>query len=209
MAASGDNKKIHANAQREYFRTRVAAFLQPIPEEIRARTQRIAESADLSKSSKILDVGTGTGAMIAHYLSLGVKEKNITGVDLSSEMLENARKRFPNVNFLKADILDADAVIGSPDQFDAAFFNACFGNLYDQKSALQKTAALIRPKGSIIISHPLGKRFVRALHESDPDIVPFLLPEKDQLQIWAKELNLSIAEYVDEPNFYLVRLLKN
>lgn len=208
MPDSGDNKQIHADAQREYFRARVGVFLQPIPEEILARTRKIAASAGLSESSQVLDVGTGTGALITHFLSLGLKEQNITGVDLSDEMLKNAQERFPKVNFVKADILDADTVIGNSNQFDAVFFNACFGNLFDQKLALQKTATLIHPEGCIIISHPLGKRFVKALHDSDPQIVPFLLPEREQLEIWAKELNLRVFEFVDEPDFYLARLQK-
>lgn len=208
MAAPGEKKESHADAQREYFRTRVGVFIQPIPDEILARTQKIAESAELSESSQVLDVGTGTGALITHFLSLGVKEKNITGVDLSDEMLNVARERYPEVHFIKADVLDADTVIGKPEQFDAVFFNACFGNLFDQKMALQKTQSLVRAGGSIIISHPLGKRFVKALHDSDPAIVPFFLPEKDQLEKWAKELEMKLGEFVDEHDFYLARLIK-
>ncbi len=207
MAAAGEKKDSHANAQREYFRSRISVFLQPIPEEILARTQKIAESAGLNEGSQVLDVGTGTGALIVHFLELGVKQENITGVDLSEEMLKNARERFPQVHFIKADILDADTVIGKANQFDAAFFNACFGNIFDQKMALEKTKALLRSGGSIVISHPLGKRFVKALHDSDPEIVPHFLPERDQLNTWSKELNMQLAEFIDEPDFYLARLM--
>ncbi len=113
-----------------------------------------------------------------------MKQENITGVDLSDEMMNYARERFPQVNFIKADVLDADTVIGKANQFDAVFFNACFGNIFDQKLALKKTHDLLRSGGSIVISHPLGKRFVKALHDSDPAIVPHFLPEKEQLSIW-------------------------
>ncbi len=204
--ASAEKKNSHADAQREYFRSHVSVFLQPIPEEILARTRKIAESAGLNEGSQVLDVGTGTGALIVHFLELGVKQENITGVDLSEEMLKNARERFPKVNFIKGDILDADTVIGSANQFDAVFFNACFGNIFDQKLALQKTQALLRSGGSIVISHPLGKRFVKALHDSDPDIVPHFLPEREQLNGWSQELNMQLSEFIDEPDFYLVRM---
>lgn len=206
MAVSGEKKENHAELQRQYFRSRISVFLQPIPEEILSRTQKIAESAGLSASSHVLDVGTGTGALIVHFLELGVKQENITGIDLSEDMLKNARERFAQVNFIRADILDADTVIGTPNQFDAIFFNACFGNLFDQKMALEKTHALLRSGGSIVISHPLGKKFVKALHDADPDIVPHLLPDTEQLNAWAKELNMQVAEFVDETEFYLARL---
>jgi riboflavin kinase len=207
LAGSGKGKETHADLQQEYFRSHVGVFLQPIPEEILARTKKIAESAGLNAGSQVLDVATGTGALIVHFLELDVKEENIVGVDLTDAMLNQARERFPKVNFINADILDTDAVIGKPDQFDAIFFNACFGNLYDQKLALERTRKLLRSGGCIIISHPLGKRFVKALHNSDPAIVPFLLPEKEQLLQWANELGLKLEEFVDEPDFYLAKLV--
>ncbi len=208
MAAAGEKKETHAEAQREYFRSRIAVFLQPIPEQILARTQKIAESAGLNEGSQVLDVGTGTGALIVHFLELGVKQENVTGVDLSEEMLKIARERFPNVKFIKADVLDADTVIGTADQFDAVFFNACFGNIFDQELALQKTHALLRSRGSIVISHPLGKRFVKALHESDPTIVPHFLPEQNKLRKWANDLNMNLSEFIDEDEFYLAVLVQ-
>ncbi len=128
------------------------------------------------------------------------------GASGSDEMMNFARERFPKVNFIKADVLDADTVIGKANQFDAVFFNACFGNIFDQKLALKKTHDLLRSGGSIVISHPLGKRFVKALHDSDPEIVPHFLPEKDQLTEWAKELGMELVEFIDEPDFYLARL---
>lgn len=206
MSGAGEDKGTHADLQQDYFRSRISVFLQPIPEEILERTQKIAESARLSESSQVLDVATGTGALITHFLSLGVKQENITGVDLSEEMLENARERYPKANFIRADILDVDSFISEPEQFDAVFFNACFGNLFDQKLALKKTKVLTRKNGSIVISHPLGKRFVKALHDSDPKIVPHFLPEEAQLQLWAKDLNMRLAEFIDETDFYLARL---
>lgn len=40
---------------------------------------------------------------------------------------------------------------------DAVFFNAVFGNMHDQRAALLAAAALLRPGGSLVISHPLGR----------------------------------------------------
>lgn len=41
--------------------------------------------------------------------------------------------------------------------FDAAFFNAVFGNLHDQHEALLRAALLLRPGAYVAISHPLGR----------------------------------------------------
>jgi ubiquinone/menaquinone biosynthesis C-methylase UbiE len=51
----------------------------------------------------ILDVGCGGGRDSMHFSKLGF---NVTGVDLSSGMLVEARTRVPYVNFAKMDMLD-------------------------------------------------------------------------------------------------------
>ncbi|MBC7997983.1 MAG: class I SAM-dependent methyltransferase [Leptolyngbya sp.] len=213
MSETDEPKSSHKVEQTDYFKTRVAVFLAPIPAEILGRTEKIALSVGLTQNTKILDVGTGTGALIAHFLGASVKPENIVGLDLTDAMLENARARFPKVHFICGDVLEVDKVVeGQPvhvlRQYDAVFFNACFGNLFDQQLALEKTSKLLRENGSIVISHPLGSRFVKSLHESDPSIVPFSLPDRMQLDSWAKLLNLKVAEFTDEKDFYLARLQK-
>lgn len=213
MAETNEPEMLHRVEQTDYFKTRVAVFLAPIPAEILERTEKIAQSVGLTQNSKILDVGTGTGALIAHFLEASVKPENIIGLDLTDAMLQNARARFPEVHFICGDVLDVDKLLEAQPvhilrQYDAVFFNACFGNLFDQQTALEKTSKLLSKNGSIVISHPLGARFVKALHESDPSIVPFLLPDRIQLDTWAKLLNLKVADFIDEKDFYLARLQK-
>jgi len=60
--------------------------------------------------------------------------------------------------------------------FDCAIFNACFGNLYDQRRALEAAAQVVRPGGVIIVGHPLGADYVDALRRRDPGVVPHDLP---------------------------------
>lgn len=39
----------------------------------------------------------------------------------------------------------------------AVFFNACFGNLFDQRAALLAVALKLPPTAHVVISHPLGR----------------------------------------------------
>ena len=45
--------------------------------------------------------------------------------------------------------------------FDAAFFNAVFGNVADQKAALTAAALLLKPGGNAVVSHPLGRPWLQ------------------------------------------------
>ena len=78
---------------------------------------------DLAPGSRLLEVGVGTG------LSLPMLPRNIqiTGVDLSGKMLEQARRRtkelgLENVQLLKMDATRLDFPAGSFDRILAAYF---------------------------------------------------------------------------------------
>lgn len=60
------------------------------------------------------------------------------------------------------DIVDLPAAQGTA---DAVFFNAMFGNVFDQHEALGAACRLLRPGGHVIISHPLGRRESRELQD--------------------------------------------
>lgn len=52
--------------------------------------------------TKVLDVGTGTGALAARLVALGCR---VLGVDLSEEMLARARQNVPAAQFAQLDLL--------------------------------------------------------------------------------------------------------
>ncbi len=206
-----EERQLHGKLQIDYFKHKADFFCQPIPEEIQERTREIARSSGISSTSCVLDVGTGTGALIKHFLELQVAPQNIVGCDLCEDMLINARARYPKVNFWCGDILDFPYPMprGFADHiqaFDAVFFNACFGNIYDQRAALECAEIKLSSEGKIIISHPLGAKFVRALHNAEPRIVPHLLPEKQELQELICELPLNIVQFRHEADLYLAVL---
>ena len=53
------------------------------------------------EAETVLELGCGTGAVIAHLS----EEFEVTGLDLSSEMLSIARKKLPLVSFFKDDMV--------------------------------------------------------------------------------------------------------
>ena len=130
---------------------------------------------------RVLDVGTGTGALLPFYEASGIELDGVTGVDLSGEMLAAARERFPAATFVNADLCDLEPPEEAERLFDAVVFNAVFGNVYDQGAALAAACALLKPGGRLLISHPLGASFVRELRASDPSVVPHELPSRESL----------------------------
>ncbi len=196
-------RKEHDRYQRRYFDSSVDTFLLTIPKEVEDKTRSIVQAAHLDKMSRVLDVGTGCGVLIKHFLEEGLQMSNIAACDLSAKMLAEAKTRYPAATFWQGDIVDLP---GNAGKFDAIFFNACFGNIYDQKKALSACGGRLSPGGKIVLSHPLGKIFVEKLHLHDAQLVPHCLPAAAILKNWASAFKLKLDMFQDDQDFYLAIL---
>lgn len=75
------------------------------PKEYEEETEKVIqliEQYSQSDNTRILDIACGTGEQ-SLYLA---KHYQVTGIDLSKEMLEKAREKVPAAEFLEEDMLD-------------------------------------------------------------------------------------------------------
>jgi SAM-dependent methyltransferase len=66
---------------------------------------QIINLANPSSTSRILDVGCGTGH---HVSSLGAKGLDVLGIDISPSMINKAKEAYPDYNFKVADALNGN-----------------------------------------------------------------------------------------------------
>ena len=177
------------------------------PADVVPRLEAIAAATQLSKDDRVLDVGVGTGALLAFYEARGVRQSDITGVDLAENMLAVAAERYPEARFVRGDVVDLpttnEEFVGS---FDAVTFNACFGNLWDQPAAVYAAEAMLKSGGRVVVSHPLGAAFVDELHDKDPTVVPHGLPSRASLEAWCDGTSLRVASYTSTESLYIAVL---
>jgi SAM-dependent methyltransferase len=203
-----EDRSHHNRLQVEYFEKRADVFQQTIPEDIQERNAYIVREAGIEQESRILDVGTGTGVLIGHFLASGARQCNIVGCDLTPRMLSLAADHYERVFFWNGDILDFSFSSLPPKfpqhiaAFDLIFFNACFANMHDRRAVLQHSRELLAPGGRVVVSHP-APVFVSRLHESDPDIVPHLLPTKDEAESWSNDLGFNLKHFETSELLYL------
>ena len=100
---------------------------------------------DCKPEAKVLDVGCGNGA-----LSYKLQEKwfSVTGLDSSEDLLQIARHNYPEVNFVKADVVN----FSLDETFDAVFSNAVFHwiDAKDQDCLLKSIFKVLKPKGQLV-----------------------------------------------------------
>lgn len=193
-----DTRQQHNLYQQRTFDESVECFRQPIPEDVQQRTEQIVAAANMKAGDRVLDVGTGTGALIPHIQRRGVR--HIVGCDLSAAMLAEAQKRHPNARFWRGDVVDLPLELGP---FDVVFFNAVFGNMWNQRRALTASLAHLTSNGRIIISHPMGAAFAEQLRIKDPKMVRHPLPNEKRAAELIRDLPLRVQCYRDEERLYL------
>ena len=85
---------------------------------------RALQRMDLDReSARILDVGCGSGSGLIQLLRLGFTQQQMSGVDISPERIEHARKTLPSAEF-KCD--SADAMSYADGAFDIVLESTMF-----------------------------------------------------------------------------------
>jgi trans-aconitate methyltransferase len=92
---------------------------------------------------RILDLGCGTGQLTAEIAHSGAQ---VVGLDNSADMLESARKNFPELTF----VLGHAARFDFSQPFDAVFSNAVLHWVKDADGAVASSARALRPGGRFV-----------------------------------------------------------
>lgn len=105
-------------------------------------------AAVLPEGGSLLDLGCGTGEPIARWFK--AEGFTVTGVDFSSAMLKIARQRWPEDDWIEADMRDFD--LGRT--FDGIVAWNSFFHLEPeaQRTCLSQMAAHLAPGGSILVT---------------------------------------------------------
>jgi SAM-dependent methyltransferase len=99
----------------------------------------LLDAAGVTSGARVLDVGCGPGAVLAAALARGARP---TGIDIAPGMLAEARRRFPDVPLLEADVVDPPFAAAS---FEAAVGNFVLNHLPEPERAADRLARVLPP----------------------------------------------------------------
>lgn len=115
------------------------------------REARLALGAE--QGDRVLDVGCGTGLNFAHLRELVGDEGRVTGVDLSPDMLDIARKRIARRGWENVEVYEANAQeLPFPDgSFDGAIATFAMMFIPDYARAITEVARVLAPGGRFVV----------------------------------------------------------
>ena len=114
----------------------------------RRRAEWIVRAAGLTAGKRVLEIGCGTGIFTEFFAATGAE---VTGVDISEDLLEVARGRGlpPNVRLVRAAFED----LPTSEPFDAAVGSSVLHHL-EIRPELARIFRLLKPGGLIAFGEP-------------------------------------------------------
>lgn len=95
----------------------------------------------IPRGQRVLELGCGRGDLLA-----ALEPSRGVGIDVSPEMLEQARRRHPELHFIEGDALD----LALDEQFDFIILSDLVNELWDVQQVLEKLRPLCTPRTRII-----------------------------------------------------------
>lgn len=155
----------------------------------------------LSASGSILEVGTGTGALIP-CLREYAPGARLVSIDLAAEMLRRARRRCPDAAVVQADVHHPPF---APREFDLVVCHNSFPHFADKPVAISALARLLRPGGHLLILHDLSREKVNAIHSSGGAAIQNdLLPPGEETGRMLRQAGFGDVQVEDTDEHYVI-----
>lgn len=127
------------------------------------KMNEILDAAKVSSGKSVLDIACGTGVMIDYYIERNVSK--VTGVDISSKMIEIARNKFRKYNFI--DFLCEDAEkYNFNNQYDCVMVFNAFPHFPNPETLIKNLAKAVKSGGTITVAHDRGRKDLDNHHKS-------------------------------------------
>ena len=114
----------------------------------------LVDLAQLQTGQKILDIATGTGIVAIAAAEVVGNQGKVIGVDISSTMLNQARRKIEKASLQNIQLIEADAdyIDFDDDIFDAIFCSSAFVWLSNIPAALEKWYGFLQQGGKVAFS---------------------------------------------------------
>ncbi len=144
-----------------------------------SKMNAIMDAAKIKEGVKVLDIACGTGVMMNYYLGRNVS--NITGVDISNEMIKIAKKKFSGNDKINLICGDADTITFD-EKYDCCMVFNAFPHFINPEKLIANLSKSIKEGGTLTIAHDRGRASLDHHHEGVASKVSCGLMSEDSLE---------------------------
>lgn len=124
------------------------------------REKRIIDELKKFEWDSLLDIGCQNGRQLVQIRPI-FPDKKLTGLDISSDALEDAKRIIPSANFVEC---AAEKMPFADSQFDVAYISETLEHVIDVDAVLKEVRRVIRPNGIMIGTVPIGNYHDGGMH---------------------------------------------
>ena len=175
----------------------------PVPPDAAERLARVVHAARLCAGDTVLDVGSGTGALLPALLKR--RPRRLLASDIAPEMLVRLRRKFAGTRATPV-VCDGARLPVRAGAFDAVFANAVLPHFEDKPAALAEFHRVAAPGARLVISHIIGRQRVNDIHAESEDAMlrGDQVPTADEITAMLRREGWRVTEAEDSADFYLV-----
>jgi len=137
----GFDPNVVAEYERDTWRRCADSYLDTFSGITQETVSLLIEAGEIRAGSKVLEIGSGPGHIANHLAKLGA---SVTGVDFSPQMVEVAKKKYPQITFEQADAEDLPFEAG---YFDTVVANYVVHHLARPERVFSEVYRVLKPSG--------------------------------------------------------------
>jgi ubiquinone/menaquinone biosynthesis C-methylase UbiE len=191
-------------SKKEYFDRHAHKWDRLCHSKAEDKLEKLLRNFRLKKGSQVLDLGCGTGILFPHILKAVGKRGRVFGVDLSEQMLLEARRKHRNENIFLI-CAPAENLPFLPGSLDYVIAFASFPHFEKKAKAIQEINRVMKRGGRLFIAHLLGSKELQEHHRSSGDIEVMrdILPAEKVLKRMLKREGFKKILIIDKPSLYV------
>ena len=169
-------------------------------EEIRA----LVKSLGLKPGDTVVEPGCGTGVISRFILEQIGESGRLYGLDISQEMLDQARAKgfAANASFHHADAAGMPLPDGCA---DAVVCFRVFPHLDDRQGALGEFSRVLKSSGRLVIAHISGREKLNCYHaELGGEVAEDMIPDEAEIRTLLESYGFELVSLDDRDERYLL-----
>ncbi len=166
--------------------------------------ERLVSRFGLKPGQNVLDVGTGTGALIPFLLQAIGPAGSVTAIDFAERMVQLCRAKYSHLRNVTVKLHDVEEEDLPPASYDVVICFGLFPHLEKREKALHNLNRALKPRGVLIIAHALSSKEIVNHHNiSQSPVTNDLLPSDAEMRRLLNHTGFTEISIEDEPGSYL------